>query len=84
MVVATVTFGDMLISKTMTVMTSDHTKTKIGVFHKTNGQANCGMEWGVSTWSSGARICTISHLRLYRRQDSRYRWFLFCNERDPH
>ena len=28
MVVATVTFGDMLISKTMTVMTSDHTKTK--------------------------------------------------------
>ena len=51
MVVATVTFGDMLISKTMTVMTSDHTKTKIDVFHKTNGQANCGMEWGVRTWS---------------------------------
>ena len=51
MVVATVTFGDMLISKTMTVMTSDHTKTKIDVLHKTNGQANCGMEWGVRTWS---------------------------------
>ena len=51
MVVATVTFGDMLISKTMTVMTSDHTKTKIDVFHKTNGQTNCGMEWGVRTWS---------------------------------
>ena len=51
MVVATVTFGDMLISKTMTVMTSDHTKTKFDVFHKTNGQANCGMEWGVRTWS---------------------------------
>ena len=51
MVVATVTFGDMLISKTMTVMTSDHTKTKIDVFHKTNGLANCGMEWGVRTWS---------------------------------
>ena len=28
MVVATITFGDMLISKTMTVMTSDHMKTK--------------------------------------------------------
>ena len=27
----------------MTIMTSDHTKTKIDVFHKTNGQANCGM-----------------------------------------
>ena len=51
MVVATVTFGDILISKTMTVMTSDHTKTKIDVFHKTNGQANCSMEWGVRTWS---------------------------------
>ena len=51
MVVAAVTFGDMLISKTMTVMTSDHTKTKIDVFHKTNGQTNCGMEWGVRTWS---------------------------------
>lgn len=29
MVVATITFGDMLISKTMTVMTSDHMKTKV-------------------------------------------------------
>ena len=51
MVVATVTFGDMLISKTMTVMTSDHTKIKVDVFHRTNGEANCGMEWGVRTWS---------------------------------
>ena len=51
MVVATITFGDMLISKTMTVMTSDHMKTKVDVFHKTNSQANCSMEWGVRTWS---------------------------------
>ena len=51
MVVATITFGDMLISKTMTVMTSDHMKTKVDVYHKTNSQANCGMEWGVRTWS---------------------------------
>ena len=32
-------------------MTSDHMKTKIDAFHKTNSQANCGMEWGVGTWS---------------------------------
>lgn len=46
MVVATVTFGDELVSKTMTVAAASHFTAKVDVFHKARN-----MEWGVRTWA---------------------------------
>lgn len=47
MVVAAVSFADTLISKTMSVITSNHTAVKVDVFHRGKN----GLEWGVRTWS---------------------------------
>lgn len=46
-VVAEVTFGDTLISRTKTAVTSSHIKTTADVYHKGGN----GFEWGVRTWS---------------------------------
>lgn len=45
-VVAAVTFGDMVISRTAVAVTSNHMETKADVFLRAKG-----MEWGVRTWS---------------------------------